>query len=59
MEEYQKHGKSGLAALRSGMHRNTASKYLKSGELPSNLSNYSANPSTRQSRLDEFGPSSA
>lgn len=37
MEEYQKRGKSGLAALRSGMHRNTASKYLKSGELPSNL----------------------
>ena len=37
MDEYQKHGKTELAALRSGMHRNTAAKYLKTGELPSDL----------------------
>lgn len=37
MEEYQKHGKVGVAAARSGMHRNTAGKYLKTGRLPSDL----------------------
>jgi hypothetical protein len=35
MEEHQKHGKLGLAALRAGMHRNTASKHLKAGKSPS------------------------
>ena len=35
MSEYQKHGKIGVAALRAGMHRNTASKHLKTGKLPS------------------------
>jgi hypothetical protein len=35
MEEHQKHGKIGLAGLRAGMHRNTASRHLKAGKLPS------------------------
>jgi hypothetical protein len=37
MEEHQKHGKVGKAGLRSGMHRNTAGKYLKAGKLPSSM----------------------
>ena len=37
MEEFAKHGKTGLAALRSGMHRETGSKYLKVRKLPSEL----------------------
>ena len=37
MEEYQRHGQVGTAALRAGMHRNTASKYLKAGKLPSTM----------------------
>src|ERR1700722_19842862 len=35
MEEKAKHGEVGLAALRAGMHRETARKYLDSGQLPS------------------------
>lgn len=34
MEEYNKHNIE-VAAARSGMHRNTASKYIRSGQLPS------------------------
>ena len=37
MEEFGKHGKVGVAALRSGMHRDTAAKYLKKRKLPSEL----------------------
>jgi transposase InsO family protein len=37
MEEFGKHGKVGVAALRSGMHRETATKYLKTRKLPSEL----------------------
>jgi len=37
MEELQKHGKVGLAAMRSGMSRNTAAKYKNLGNLPSEL----------------------
>ena len=37
MEEFGKHGKVGVAALRSGMHRDTAAKYLKERKLPSEL----------------------
>lgn len=33
--EYQKSGQVGMAALKAGMHRETASKYIKSGQLPS------------------------
>ena len=35
MEEKAKHGEVGLAAIRAGMHRETARKYLESGRLPS------------------------
>ena len=35
MEEMSKHGKLGRAALRSGMDRKTARKYVASGQLPS------------------------
>ena len=35
MQEMKDHGRVGLAALRSGMHRNTGRRYLASGELPS------------------------
>lgn len=35
MEEHSKHGKVGLAAIKSGMDRKTAGKYLKSGKYPS------------------------
>ena len=37
MTEFQKHGMVEVAALRSGMHRNTAGKYLKEGRLPSEM----------------------
>lgn len=37
MDEMNRHGEVGLAALRSGMHRNTARRYLKGGKLPSEL----------------------
>lgn len=37
MEENQRHGKVGVAAVRSGMHRNTAGKYLRTSQLPSDL----------------------
>jgi hypothetical protein len=35
MEEMSKHGKVGLAALRAGMDRKTARRYVKLGKLPS------------------------
>ena len=37
MEELKEHGNLGKAALRSGMHRNTAAKYRQLGKLPSEL----------------------
>jgi hypothetical protein len=37
MEEHSKHGKMGLAAIKAGMDRKTASKYLKNGKYPSEL----------------------
>ncbi len=37
MEEQSKHGKVGLAAMKAGMDRKTASKYIKSGKYPSEL----------------------
>ncbi|MEI7672242.1 MAG: IS21 family transposase [Deltaproteobacteria bacterium] len=36
-EEMAKHGSAGLASMRSGMHRNTGRKYLKTDQLPSDL----------------------
>lgn len=35
MDEMSKDGRIGVAALRSGMHRNTARKYVEAGKLPS------------------------
>lgn len=37
MEEMSKHGQVGVAAMRSGMDRKTARRYLASGKLPSEL----------------------
>ncbi len=37
MEEHAKHGQVGLASMRSGMHRNTAARYLSLGRLPSEV----------------------
>jgi hypothetical protein len=37
MDEMSKQGQLGLAALRAGMHRNTARRYVESGKLPSEL----------------------
>lgn len=50
MKEYKKNGKAGESALRSGMSRNTASKYLKLGKLPSELKS----PRTWRTRSDPF-----
>lgn len=50
MNEKRKHGQVGLAALRAGMHRNTARRYLQSGRLPSELKE----PRTWRTRLDPF-----
>ena len=50
MDEYQRHGRIEVAALRSGMHRNTAAKYLKSGKLPSQMKT----PRTWRTRKDPF-----
>jgi hypothetical protein len=37
MEEMTKHGRVGLAAMRAGMDRKTARKYVQGGKLPSEL----------------------
>ncbi len=37
MDELNKHGKIGLAAMKSGMDRKTAAKYIEAGQLPSEL----------------------
>ena len=50
MEQMQKHGKIGLAAMRSGMDRKTARKYMRSGMLPSEL----RKPHTWRTRKDPF-----
>jgi len=50
MEEFAKHGKTGLAALRSGLHRETASKYLAERKLPSELKK----PRNWRTRPDPF-----
>jgi transposase InsO family protein len=50
MEEYSKHGKLGIAALRSGMHRDTAGKYVRLRKLPSELKK----PRSWRTREDVF-----
>ncbi len=50
MDEMSKHGRVGLAAMRSGMHRNTARRYLKADSLPSELKSLR----TWRTRADPF-----
>ena len=50
MEEIQKHGEIGLAAMRAGMDRKTARKYVRAGKLPSEL----RKPHTWRTREDPF-----
>jgi hypothetical protein len=55
MEEMTKHGKLGMAAMRAGMDRKTARKYVADGHLPSEL----AGPRhwrTREDPFDEHWP---
>lgn len=50
MEEKQKCGRVDLAAAKAGVHRNTATKYLKAGRLPSEM----VTPRTWRTREDPF-----
>ena len=50
MEEKARHGKVGLAAMRSGMHRETARKYLGEQKLPSEVKT----ERTWRTRVDPF-----
>ena len=50
MEEMQKHGGIGLGALRAGMDRKTARKYVRAGKLPAEL----RQPHTWRTREDPF-----
>jgi hypothetical protein len=50
MEEMTKHGQIGLAAMRAGMDRKTARKYVKTGKLPSEL----VEPRAWRTREDPF-----
>jgi len=37
MEEMNKHGKTGRAAMKADMNRKTAGRYVKAGKLPSEM----------------------
>ena len=50
MDEMSKHGKVGLAAMRAGVDRKTARKYVKSAKLPSEM----VAPRTWRTRSDPF-----
>jgi Mu transposase-like protein len=50
MDEMSKHGHIGTAALRAGMHRNTARRYVEPDRLPSELKG----PRTWRTREDPF-----
>jgi hypothetical protein len=50
MEEMQKHGAIGLAAMRAGMDRKTARRYVRLGQLPSEV----RKPHTWRTREDPF-----
>lgn len=50
MEEYSKHGKKGLAAVKAGMDRKTGQRYRELGKLPSQLKK----PRTWRTREDPF-----
>lgn len=51
MDEISKHGQIGVAALRSGMHRNTARRYLEADRVPSELRGV---PRSWRTREDPF-----
>jgi hypothetical protein len=50
MEELERHGKLGLAALRAGLHRNTARRYRDLGKVPSEI----REPRSWRTRDDPF-----
>jgi len=50
MEEMTKHGRIGKAAMKAGMHRQTARKYVEAGKLPSTMSA----PRDWRTRTDPF-----
>lgn len=50
MDEMSRHGQLGLAAMRAGMHRNTARRYFVAGKLPSELKG----PRSWRTREDAF-----
>ena len=50
MEEMSKHGRIGDAAMKAGMHRETARKYVATGKLPSELTQ----PRDWRTRTDSF-----
>ena len=50
MEEMSKHGRIGVAAMKEGMDRKTARKYVKAGKLPSEMKE----PRTWRTREDPF-----
>jgi hypothetical protein len=50
MDELSKHGQLGLAAMRAGMHRNTARRYVSAAKLPSEL----RTPRSWRTREDPF-----
>lgn len=51
MEEMANHGRLGMAALRSGMDRKTARKYVEQGQLPGAMKS----PRGYRTRADPFG----
>ena len=55
MEELNKHGKLGLAAMRAGVDRKTAAKYRDEGKLPSELKT-GRHWRTREDPFDEVWP---
>ena len=55
MEELNKHGKLGLAAMRAGVDRKTAAKYREEGKLPSELKT-ERHWRTREDPFDEVWP---
>lgn len=55
MEEMSKHGRIGDAAMKAGMHRETARKYVTAGELPSTMGAL-RDWRTRQDPFEEHWP---
>ena len=50
MDEMSKHGRLGVSAVRAGMHRKTARRYMELGKLPSELKE----PRSWRTREDPF-----